>query len=255
MKDCKPVSTPMDQGQRLSTAGSPKTEQERNQMASVPYRSLIGSLLYLAMCTRPDIAFTVIKLSQFCTNPGILHWTAAKRLLRYLKGTLTKKLMFTEENDFLIAYSDADWASDTDDRRSYSGSMIFLSNAPILWQSVKQRSVAQSTMESEYVALSQTVKDVCWARALLSELQLSELFCSPTVVFCDSKSAIDFSNSKVENTRSRHIDIRYHYTREKINEGVVCAKFVPTEDNVADICTKGLTKSAHERCMNMILCD
>ncbi|GJQ68502.1 hypothetical protein Trydic_g17075 [Trypoxylus dichotomus] len=131
MTDCKPCSTPLDPNQKLSSEMSPKDDSEREEMEKIPYQSAVGSLLYVAQSTRPDITFAVSLLSRFNNNPGKAHWTAVKRVLRYLKSTKNMKIQYTkEEEQDLHGYCDADWGSDLDNRRSVSG-YVFISQGPI----------------------------------------------------------------------------------------------------------------------------
>lgn len=141
-----------------------------------------------------------------------------------------------------LRYSDADWASDLDDRHSYSGTVVFLGGNTILWKSNKQRSISTSIMEAEYVA--NAVKEIISMDMMFNELRSSlsiDVPCKPYVVRCDNKSAIDFTLIRVEKSRSKHIDIAYHITREKYEEGLIQLKYVSSNDNVTDMFTKGLS--------------
>ncbi|XP_067128467.1 uncharacterized protein [Centruroides vittatus] len=150
---------------------APQSESEMNEMKGKPYRELIGGLLYLANSTRPDLAFAASMLSRFCSNPGIVHWKMAKRVLRYIQATVNYGLHYEKCDQKLCAYVDSDWAGDIDDRKSSSGNMIILANGPVSWQSRKQKSVALSTMEAEYMALSDVTKEVIHMRRMLREMQ------------------------------------------------------------------------------------
>lgn len=154
MMDCKPVSTPYDPNQKLTKEDQPMEEDEANEMSKVPYREVIGSLLY---ASRPDIAYAVGLVSRFCQRPTRIHWGAVKRILRYLRWTLSAKLVFSIEGDPKVeGYSDADWANEADDGRSITGNIFNFQGGPISWQSKKQQTVALSKTEAEYMALSAT---------------------------------------------------------------------------------------------------
>lgn len=135
MSDCHPVGMPMSAGEKICLAMCPKNEEGKSDMQKCPFRSLIGSLMYAAVCTRPDIAFTVMKLSQFLNNPGAGHWVAAKRVLRYLKGTMHYGPVYKVGLDALIGFADADWAGDMDERRSTSGFIFLMGGGPVSWGS------------------------------------------------------------------------------------------------------------------------
>lgn len=142
MENAKTVSTPMEANTRITKEMSPRTEQERTNMKNRPYRELVDGLTYLANATRPDIAFATSTLSRFCTDPGELHWSLAKRELRYLKETSKYRIKYTRNQNALTAYIDSDWARDPDDRKSCTGNIVILANGPISWKSKKQASVA-----------------------------------------------------------------------------------------------------------------
>ncbi|UYV61341.1 hypothetical protein LAZ67_1004473 [Cordylochernes scorpioides] len=203
--------------------------------------------LYLANCTRPDLMFSVTRLAQFASNPGRRHWQAAKHVLRYLHGSLNLSFVYrrTDSND-VCAYSDADWASDIDDRRSNSVTAITIGHSLVIWKTSKQKCVSLSTMEAEYLALSQTTKEAVWIATILKELKFLSNFAFPLIIHCDNRSAIDFSKNNVKNNRSKHIDVRYHHVRERIISGEIKIVYIPTKENLADVFTKTLSKVAHK---------
>ena len=169
MQDSKPTSTPADVSLKLQPATS-----QTEPVNQAEYQSAIGSLMYLAVSTRPDIAFAVNSLARFNSNPQKDHWTALKRVLRYLKGTINIGILYKQDgSDKCIGYSDADWAGDTSDRKSTSGYIFMFSGGPISWSSKKQKCVALSTAEAEYVALSGAAQECLWLRQLEKELGCS----------------------------------------------------------------------------------
>lgn len=243
MDDCKTSKIPIDPGLKLSKCNSPHSDIEKDEMKDIPYKQLIGSLMYVALATRPDILFAVTKLSQFSSNPGRAHWLQAKRVLRYLAATKENDLVYHCGTNELEIFSDADWASDIDDRHSYSGMIIILNGNPIIWKSNKQKSISTSTMEAEYVALEVAVKEAIWLSMMFDELAKKTSFdvpSNPYLIRCDNKSAIDFTRNKIERSRTKHIDIAYHITREMHEKGLIELKYIPSGDNVADILTKPL---------------
>jgi len=243
MNECKSAKTPIEPGLKLSKCDSYSNESEIEEMKNVPYRQLVGSLMYIALATRPDIMYAVSKLAQFVSKPSRIHWMQAKRVLRYLYTTKNKTLTYSRGNDEIEIFTDADWAADIDDRHSYSGMVVFIGRNAVIWKSNKQKSISTSTMEAEYVALENAVKEAIWINMMYKELIQSfniNIPCEPYIIRCDNKSAIDFTINRIERSKSKHIDIAYHITREKYEEGLIKLKYVSSSDNVADIFTKAL---------------
>ena len=237
LTEAKTVSTPADMSVKLK-----KDDGFSKEVNSVSYQSMVGSLLYAAIATRPDISQAVGVASKFCSKPTEAHLTAVKRILRYLKGTLNLAIRYQKsENNPLIGYSDADWAGDLDDRHSTTGNLFLMTGGPISWLSKKQAVVALSTSEAEYVALSSAIQEVVWLRKLLiSDIQVTSR--DPTLLMEDNQGAISIAKNPVAHSRTKHIDIRYHYIREAIQEAIVNISYCPTEQMVADLLTKPLPK-------------
>jgi hypothetical protein len=246
MSECKPVGTPLDTNVKLTVDMSPKTVQERDEMEKVPYQSAIGSLMYAMLGTRPDLAYAVGTLSQFNANPGHGHWKAVKRIFRYLKGTAHDKLLYeSSANRRVIGYSDADWASNVDDRRSITGYIFFIGTNAISWSSKKQPTVALSTTEAEYMSLTQATKEGIWICRLLDEIGFG-LNGEPIAIYNDNQSCVALSKNSAYHARTKHIDIQHHFIRERVDNKEVEVKFCGTDDMVADIFTKGLVKTKHD---------
>lgn len=217
MSDSNPASTPLDHNQVLSKNMHAK-DSGPSEMANVPYQEAVGSILYLSQVTRPDIAHAVNTVSKFNKNPCKIHWTAVKRILRYLKGTISAKLEFCRNEDpVLTGFCDADWGSDIDDRRSCTGYVFKMNGGAVSWNSKRQATVALSTTEAEYMGLSSATQEAMWLRQLRLDL-LPNSSDQPIKIFCDNKSAISLSHSDGYNARTKHIDIRHHFIRNKIEE-------------------------------------
>lgn len=241
-----PISSlPMAQGVVLSKLQCPESEREKREMARFPYRNLIGCLSFIASRTRPDLTHSLNILSQFQSNPGKVHWHHLLKLLGYLQYTMNYQLSLSKVPDLQVnCYADADFASNRDDRISLGGYILFLGGAPILWRTSKQKSVALSTMEAEFMALTDAAKELVWIIRILQETFELQIIKHNVVstLYCDNESAINFSKSSIENRRTKHIHVRYHFLRDLISEGLFYLKYVNTKNNLADLFTKPQSK-------------
>uniref|UniRef100_H3H572 Polyprotein n=2 Tax=Phytophthora ramorum TaxID=164328 RepID=H3H572_PHYRM len=239
-QDAKAVVNPCESGMKLTKMQSPTTNAEREDMRNKPYRSLIGCLLYITTCTRPDVAYIVTQLSRFLENPGQQHWKAAIRVLRYLKTTKEFGIVYNGNNGKVAmeAYTDADWGSNLDDRRSVSGIMIMVGGAPVIFKSKYQRTVALSSAEAEYMALSLCTQEVLWTRTMLKDLGHEQV--GATQVWEDNQGAIALASNAGYNARTKHVDIRHHFIRENVARDIILVGYVGTEDQLADMLTKAL---------------
>lgn len=213
----------------------------------VPYQELVGSLLCLANGTRPDIAYATSEVSRFNANHSEAHWTAAKRILRYLRCTANFKLRYEKGVSLIHAYTDADWGSESDSRKSRTGYVVNMAGAAISWCSKKQSIVALSSTEAEYIALSSTVREALWIVQLREEI-IGQKVDEPIIVHCDNQSAIKLSMSEAYRPRTKHIDIRLHHVRDQVETGVVCIKYIHTDKQVADSLTKPVTAEKTATC-------
>lgn len=250
MQDCNPVKTPMEPGIILD---KPARNEE---ISNVPYMQLIGCLTYLSICTRMDIANSVSRLAQFNNSHSLLHWNAAKRILRYLKGTSDMKLAYPvsceNKTEFtLSAYADSDFSNNLLDRKSFTGYVVKLGNAPISWESKKQSTVALSTAEAEYMALAESAKEVKFENLVFTEIMQIEN--SAVEIFSDSQSAISLTKNELVNRKTKHIDIRYHFIRQLVMTNEIRISHVAGDENIADIMTKPLPLQKHQYCVNQLL--
>ena len=247
LQDANPVNTPLDPNVNLDSIDPPSEANDTSERASGLYATAIGSLLYAAMGTRPDIAYAVHRLAQFTRSPQPKHWTAVKRVLRYLKGTRTLYLTFGGLNvaqpSEILTFCDADWASNAD-RKSISGYVVMLAGGAIAWSSKKQTSVALLTAEAEYIAATHAAKQVLWYRSLFSELGISQP--STSTIFTDNQAAIAIAHHPEFHARTKHIDIALHFLRDHVQSKTLNTAYVNTRDNLADIFTKGLPRPAHQ---------
>jgi len=237
LTSAKPTSAPM-------SPSLPLTKETTALDPEHDYRSLIGSLLYLSICTRPDITFAVSTLARYCAAPSPTHWKAALTVLRYLSGTRTFGLHYTAMDNQLAAYSDASYASDVDTRRSTTGYAFLLNGSCISWSSRLQPTVAVSTAEAEYQAAAATVKEALWLRKLFCDLHLPSI---TAPIACDNQAALVLLKNPVVSMRSKHIDVLYHFARERCARGEVSFTYCPTDRMLADILTKPLSGALFER--------
>ncbi|KAL3834104.1 hypothetical protein ACJIZ3_008840 [Penstemon smallii] len=239
MQDCKPISTPLPINFKLSSSMSPSNEAERMEMSRVPYASVVGSLMFAMVCTRPDIAQAVGAVSRYMANPGKEHWSAMKRILRYIKGTSNAALCYGGSDFTVRGYVDSDFAGDLDKSKSTTGYVFTLAGAAISWVSKLQSVVATSTTEAEYVAPTQASKEAIWLQMLLKELGHKQ---ENIALFCDSQSALHLAKNPAFHSKTKHIRVQYHFVREKVEEGSVDFQKIHTEDNLADVLTKPLNR-------------
>jgi hypothetical protein len=294
MENCKGVATPMDPKTFLK-----ETSKEFDNTGRLDYQSMIGSIMFAMLGTRPDIAFPISTLSKFNSCPTPIHHVATKRVLRYLQQTRNTGLLYQCDSAISehtmpkpICYSDSDWAGDREDRKSTGGYVFTLCGAAISWRTKKQKSVAASTTEAEYIALSEAVKESIWINRLLCEIKKRDVThplvdlqkyhqleirnqwellgavqmsmgdvsdnrenlakdnaddSSPQIIFADNQASIKLAENPNSHDRTKHIDIRYHIVREALANGSIFLQYVPTNEMVADIFTKGLPRDAHER--------
>ncbi|KAI5313376.1 hypothetical protein L3X38_042550 [Prunus dulcis] len=253
MQSCRACSTPCKPHNQILT--------DCGEQLSDPtmFRSVVGALQYLTF-TRPDLAYAVNTVCQYMNNPTDVHWLLVKRILRYVQGTLSFGINFTSISTRvsdpwqLSAYSDADWAGDINTRRSTTGFVVFLGPNPISWQSKKQGSVSRSSTEAEYRALANTAADIAWIRQVLQDVKY--FLPNPPVMYCDNLSALALSSNPVYHSRIKHLDIDYHFVREKVQKKDLLVQYVPTEEQVADVFTKGLHSPIFSRhCSHLRLRD
>lgn len=241
LDDATPNSVPSDPNTVLSS------ESDSSLVGQVPYREAVGSLLFAATVTRPDIMHSVSVASRYLNNHGQSHWNAVKRIIKYLIGT--KDIGIYYKNDVnsgeLIGYSDSDFAADLNTRRSTTGYIFKFCNGPVTWNSQRQHSVSLSTTEAEYVAASHAAKESVWLKQLLSDI--GEYFDTPIKLCIDNQSAIRLIRNPEFHKRTKHIDIRYHFVREKYKNGQIDLKNVPSEEQLADFLTKGLPRAKFEK--------
>jgi len=245
MADCNPSATPMDPNTRLLASDRPDAVDPVRRLR---YQEITGCLQFMACWTRPDLTFTANQLGKHCSNPGERHMAAALKALRYLKGTKALGITYSRDlpdSNRLLLWSDSDWASDTETRRSLSAWVGTLNGGAISWKSKQAPRVASSTTESEFVAASKTGDEALWLRRCLEAISLPQK--SATPLFCDNRAVRMMSENPVHRERSKFIDFRMHRLKEHVADGVVRVIDCPTQDMLADTLTKQLPGPAHAR--------
>ena len=253
---CKTAPTP---GVKTSSSGPPAAESPRrdrggdesNQVEQPIdvklYQEKVGTLLYAAISTRPDIAFTVNKLAQYMQAPVTANGKACDRVFRYLAGSKALGLLFGRNSESayvsVSAYADADWGSDHSDRRSITGWVAMLSGDPVSWASKKQKVVSQSSCEAELYAEAAAINEIKWLRGLLGELGVASA--QTPVLYGDNQSTQELSKNGIKSERTKHIDIKYHFVTDEVSSGNVLLRWVPTTQQLADILTKALGRHQH----------
>jgi hypothetical protein len=219
-------------------------------MSRVPYASAVGSLMYAMVCTRPNIAHAVGVLSRYMSKPGKEHWTAVKRVFRYLRGTASYGLCYEGRLGLdkvvdIHGFVDVDWAGDLDHRISTSGYVFNLFGGAISWMSKRQAVVALSTTEFEYMAATHASKEEVWLQRLCSGIDLVQ---EVVRIECDSQSAIFLAKNPAYHSKTKHIDVQYHFVRDMIEEKKVSLMKVDTLNNVADSLTKSVSTEKFSWC-------
>jgi hypothetical protein len=265
------VQTPLDPNVRLDGHG------QQGGVDPTQYQAIVGSLMYAALGTRPDIAYAVAALSRYNSRPLAVHLTAAKRVLRYLKATKAAKLCYTSSADSdstseeLHGYTDADWAGDSADRKSQGGFVFAMGGAAVSWQSRKQPLIALSTLEAEYIACSDAVRETKWLLQLAKDVDFhataektnaektnaektnaektnaekTNAAMGAVTLYCDNQGAIKTIVSGTSKASTKHIDVRFHNSRHAHASGTINCTYIPTNENTADICTKALAAPRH----------
>jgi hypothetical protein len=224
-------------------------------MKSVPYIHAVRSLMYLAIATRPDIAYAVGVLARFNSNPGKAHWNAVKHLFHYLKGTIDYKLTYgptvtSLSSELFQSYSDADHGGAKDSGRSTGAYVVKIGTGAISWSSKLQTIVTLSTTEAEYIAAVSAGQEILWLRNLFSELGYK---CKgPSTLHIDNQSAVSVAKNPEHHGRIKHLDLHFYWLRDVVESGQISVVHIPTTKMPADLLTKSLTWAKVELCREML---
>jgi hypothetical protein len=250
MENAKSATSPMDPNVRLD---NPRCDDK--EAPKTLYLSMVGSLMYAALGTRPDLAFCVTSLSRYNSRPLAMHLTAAKRALRYLKSTANLKVHYdvatpSDESSTVTGFTDSDWAGNLATRKSVGGCIFSIgSSGSIHWHSKSQSVVALSTLEAEYIACSNATREALWLQRLEADFTLALIkgksHSTPVKIGCDNQGALKLLETGVIQAKTKHIDVKYHHTRDEIAKGKVAFSYVASAENPADILTKALNAHKH----------
>ena len=218
------------------------------------YRSMIGCLLYLT-ASRPDIAFSVGVCSKFQSNPKVSHLNAVKRIIKYVGGTCDYGLFYSKKSNLsLTGFSDSDQVGNVDDRKSTTGRCFYVRANLVAWMSKNQNSMSLSIAEAEYIAVGSCCSQLLWMKKVLTDYGISQ---DTMIVYCDNSNAIDISKNPIQHSKTKHIEIRYHFIRDLVERKIVYLEYIPTERQNTDIFTKPLDRSKFEtrrQVIGMIMC-
>ncbi|RVW74433.1 Retrovirus-related Pol polyprotein from transposon TNT 1-94 [Vitis vinifera] len=233
--DSKPCATPFDPNYKLK-------KNMGDSVSQLEYSRVIGSLMYITNCTRPDIAYSINRLARYTNNLAKEHWFAFVRVLRYFKHTIKYGLHYIRYPSVIEGFSDANWISDSLESKSTSEYIFNLGGAAISWKSSKQTCIARSTMESEFIALDNAGEEAEWLRNFLEDIPIWLKPVTPICIHCDSQKALARAKNAVYNGKSRHIRRRHNTIKQLLSNGVITTDFVKLKDNIADPLTKGLSR-------------
>ena len=236
----------MDDFRQLSVQSEDLASSEKEKLAGVPYLEAVGSLMYLQVCTRPDIAFGVGVVSRFSSDPRRVHWGAVKKIFRYLQGSADTTLTLGGKPDapLMELWTDSDYAGDHESRRSTTGFTVKVLGSTVIWASRRQKAVSRSSLEAEYIALSAGCQTLRWVAKLLAQLGYDF---NSIPVYVDNQGAIETTKNGTHSEKTKHIDIAYKYGREALQSGFIELQYCPTEDMLADLLTKALGVEKLER--------
>ncbi|KAE9334786.1 hypothetical protein PF008_g13793 [Phytophthora fragariae] len=255
MDASKPQNTPMVPKTRLDKLTDEPSAEEVAEMQAKPFHQVVGSLLYLARVSRPDLSFTINQLARHCATPRKEAWTAAKYALRYLRKTKDIELVLRPIEDGMRIATDADWANDLQDRKSVSGFVVYLFGCPVHWGSSKQSVIALSSTTAEFIAASDGLQQAEWIKLVAMEVLTATTQDGPAdlplTLQIDNQSTIKRVKKDGTSGAQKAVDIRFHCLKEAWKTGFVALEYVPSHENPADLLTKALSRHelAHKRAL------
>ncbi|OAQ61354.1 retrovirus-related pol polyprotein [Purpureocillium lilacinum] len=238
-----PVKTPLEKDIKLIKQG----DYNAHPKFRTVYQSKVGSLNFASNQTRPDISFATGYVARYASNPNQKHMDAVDHIFAYLKNDPGKGIVYSGKHGLhLTGFVDSDFAGCEDSRRSTTGWVFTLAGGPVSWSSQRQKTVATSTMDAEYIAGAEAAKEAVWIRNFINDLRIPGVHIDTVPLYIDSNSALKLTRNPEFHSRSKHIDVKHHFIREKVDEGIINTQRVDTKDNLADAFTKALPKTTHE---------
>ena len=251
LENVVPRNVPLPTGIILDSNMSPKTDSERKEMEGKPYHSILGSVMWGQLATRPDLSFSVSLLACFQANPGIEHWNALLHIIGYIKNTIDFGLTYSRDTNLSpTAFVDADYGGCRDTRRSTSGYVFMMAGGAVTWSSKWQATVALSTVEAEYVAMSRCAQQIVWMHSWLDKVEVEHTL--PGLIKGDNHGAIALTKNTKDHGKVKHINIRHHYVCELVQSGAITIEQVPSEANLANIFTKPLPHDQHHHLLTAL---
>jgi hypothetical protein len=248
MENAKKGFLPMSHGITLSKNQCPKTVDEWVQKMDVPYALAIGSIMYAMICTRPNVSFALSVSSRYQSDPRLAHWMAVKNILKYLRRTKDMLLIYRGDEELVVnGCTDASFMTDINDFKSQSGYVYTLNGGAIVWKSFKRNTIADSTIEAEYIAASEASKEEVWIKKFLEEVGVVPSAMNPMALYCDNSGAVAQAKEPRSHMNTRHIERKYHIIRQYVEKGFVKVLKVHTDLNVSDPMTKALPRAKHEQ--------
>ncbi|CAL9111403.1 unnamed protein product [Musa textilis] len=247
MKNFKRGLIPMRDGISLSRSMSAKTPEERTHMDMIPYASVIGSIMYVMLCTKPTVAYALSVTSKYQVDPGLKFWKIVKCILKYLRRTKDLFLVYGGSSLRVEGYTDSSFQFDVDDSKSNSGYVFTLNGGAMCWKSSKQDTTVDSTIEAEYIAVAEATKEGVWMKKFIIDLGVVPSNEESIPLYCDNNEAITQAKELRSHQKSKHVLRRFHLIREIVTRKDVVVKRVPSEDNIADPLTKPLSQIVFER--------
>lgn len=247
MQDSHGVSTPIASGIKLEKPSQVASGIEQKELDRIPYEQVVGSLIFLACLTRPDLSYAVHLVSQFMSDYRHEHWVQVKRILRYIKQTQRYRIRYNRgKGDLeLIGFSDNDWGADLVSRKSLGAYVFLLAGAPCSWTCKRNQSICLSSSEAEYKALTSAAKEAIWERRCLADIGQEQS--KPTTLYCDNQGAISLSNNPVFHSRTKHIAIHHHFIRDVVASKEIRLEYIHTQLNAANMLTKPLLTELQQR--------
>jgi len=241
MNDCAPTSTPLPSGLTLSGEDYPKSSEDISEMTNIPYQEALGAIMWLQVATRPELLYAVQVLLRFAHNPAKSHWNVLKHIMSYIKGTLNYGITYEGGGNLNpIGYVDSDYAGCKDSQKLTEGNVFIVAGGLVSWECKQQGTVALSTVEAEYMGFTHAVTQAIWLTKFFSKLELPAQL--PIKIFANNKRSIANTTNGKNHRRTKHINVKYHFTKQQVEAGAITFEYTPSSANLTDIFTKPLPR-------------